>query len=133
MKKIFCLDTSVMIKLLKQVCNFSSLFFFNLVLLIVNLTCSSFKQTEIGFEVETHEQLYNKSCWLLGLNQFAEAEKVLHQAETVCKNFFADDPDFTDDEKEAELSVIRYGGDCLSCLLRFIIFVFEVVSFFGWI
>ena len=61
----------------------------------------------MGFDVETHEQLYNKSCWLLGQHKYDEAEETLRRAEVVCKATFDDDPDMTDEEKEAELSVIR--------------------------
>ena len=64
-------------------------------------------QTELGFKAETHEQLYNKSCWLIGQKRYREAEKTLLKAETVCKNQFADDPDITEEEKDAELSLIR--------------------------
>ena len=66
-----------------------------------------FLQTDIGFNAETHDQLYNRSCWLVGQKRFEEAEKTLREAETVCKNQFADDPDITEEEKDAELSVIR--------------------------
>uniref|UniRef100_H2ZNQ6 Signal recognition particle subunit SRP72 n=1 Tax=Ciona savignyi TaxID=51511 RepID=H2ZNQ6_CIOSA len=50
-------------------------------------------QTELGFKVESYEQLYNKGCWLLGHNRVVEAQKVLVQAEEVCRGLYVDDPD----------------------------------------
>uniref|UniRef100_H2YVH3 Uncharacterized protein n=1 Tax=Ciona savignyi TaxID=51511 RepID=H2YVH3_CIOSA len=64
-------------------------------------------QTELGFEVESYEQLYNKGCWLLGNNRVVEAQKVLVQAEEVCRGLYVDDPDVPEEEIEGEISIIR--------------------------
>ena len=74
-------------------------------------------QTDLGFNAETHDQLYNKSCWLVGQQRFEEAEKTLMEAERVCKDQFVDDPDITEQEKDAELSLIRSFEQLVCCNL----------------
>uniref|UniRef100_H2ZNQ5 Signal recognition particle subunit SRP72 n=1 Tax=Ciona savignyi TaxID=51511 RepID=H2ZNQ5_CIOSA len=64
-------------------------------------------KTELGFKVESYEQLYNKGCWLLGHNRVVEAQKVLVQAEEVCRGLYVDDPDVPEEEIEGEISIIR--------------------------
>nr|CAB3266574.1 signal recognition particle subunit SRP72-like [Phallusia mammillata] len=75
----------------------------------VHAALSAFEnvETEIGFKVESYEQLYNKACWLLGRNRVEEAQKILEDAETACREVFADDPDMTEEDVEAEVSVIK--------------------------
>nr|XP_002130413.1 signal recognition particle subunit SRP72-like [Ciona intestinalis] len=75
----------------------------------VHAALSSFDgvKTEMGFPIETYEQLYNKGCWLLGQDKVEEGRVTLVEAERVCREMFEDDPDVAEDEVDGEVSVIR--------------------------
>jgi len=43
----------------------------------------------------------------LGRSRFSEAQQTLEASETACRELLADDPDMTEDDIEAEVSVIK--------------------------
>ncbi|WAR22360.1 SRP72-like protein [Mya arenaria] len=55
----------------------------------------------------TYELCYNHACCLIGQGDIKGAEQKLRQAEAMCKESFADDPDVGEDEIDEELAIIR--------------------------
>ncbi|XP_060577385.1 signal recognition particle subunit SRP72-like [Ruditapes philippinarum] len=55
----------------------------------------------------TYELCYNHACYLIGKGDLKGAEQKLRQAEEMCKESFADDPDVTEEEIAEELAIIR--------------------------
>jgi signal recognition particle subunit SRP72 len=63
---------------------------------------------------ETMEQCFNKACCFLAAGKGEEAEKMLKKAEELCRESLRED-DYTEEEIEAELSVVRVQ---LACALQ---------------
>ncbi|KAL4231087.1 Signal recognition particle core component [Mactra antiquata] len=62
---------------------------------------------EPGSEDGTYELCYNHACYLIGKDDLKGAEEKLRQAEALCKESFADDPDVTEEDMDDELAIIR--------------------------
>ena len=63
---------------------------------------------------ETMEQCFNKACCFLDVGKGKEAEQMLRKSEKLCRESLLED-DYTEDEIESELSVIRVQ---LACALQ---------------
>jgi len=69
-----------------------------------------FKEESIGsgtIRADTHELCYNYGCLLMAQGDLDQAEKVLKDAETLCQTNLEADEDFTEEEIEEELGVMR--------------------------
>ncbi|XP_045189095.2 signal recognition particle subunit SRP72-like [Mercenaria mercenaria] len=62
---------------------------------------------EPGSRDSTYELCYNHACYLIGKGDLKGAEQKLRQAEEMCKESFAEDPDITEEEVAEELAIIR--------------------------
>lgn len=58
-------------------------------------------------EDKTYELCYNSACILLSKGNYNEAEEKLKKAEEMCKKYFEDDEEFTEEDLENEIGIIR--------------------------
>lgn len=79
----------------------------NLLAVTASMSLWEKKQVDVDLQLSSYEQMYNKSCQLLGAGKAKEGEEMLNKAIAECKEYFEDDPDVTEEEIESELSVLK--------------------------
>uniref|UniRef100_A0A8C8MJ33 Signal recognition particle subunit SRP72 n=1 Tax=Oncorhynchus tshawytscha TaxID=74940 RepID=A0A8C8MJ33_ONCTS len=62
---------------------------------------------DLGLSETTYELSYNAACTLIGRGQLTEALNKLQEAEELCRVFFSEDSDITEEDVESELAVIH--------------------------
>ncbi|XP_041696620.1 signal recognition particle subunit SRP72-like [Coregonus clupeaformis] len=62
---------------------------------------------DLGLSETTYELSYNAACTLIGRGQLTEAQNKLQEAEELCRVFFSEDSDITEEDVESELAVIH--------------------------
>ncbi|XP_073407454.1 signal recognition particle subunit SRP72 isoform X3 [Dendrobates tinctorius] len=62
---------------------------------------------DLGLQETTYELCYNAACSLIGQGRFGDAMEKLREAENLCRQSISEDTDLTEEDVDAELTIIH--------------------------
>ncbi|KAM4049436.1 signal recognition particle subunit SRP72 [Anomaloglossus baeobatrachus] len=68
---------------------------------------SKTKPEDLGLQETTYELCYNAACSLIGQGRLGDAMKKLREAENLCRQSISEDTDLTEEDIDAELTIIH--------------------------